>query len=242
MIEKVFLDGRRKLGWRRIKMHLEKDLGIVMNHKKIKRIMKKYKLQTAIRRRNPYKMIMKKTLEHRTCENILNRNFKQNEPGKFFCTDITYLYYGKGQKAYLSAFKDIVTKEIVSWELSQNITMKFVLDSLNNLINSNEIMPGALVHSDQGFHYTNPEFMLKIKLGNLTQSMSRKGNCIDNAPVESFFGHLKDNIECKDASNYNELKEQIQEFMKYYNTKRYQWNLKKMTPVQYRSHLLSVVT
>ena len=95
--------------------------------------MNKYQLHTKIRRINPYKMIMKKTQEHRTCENLLNRQFKQDVPGKVLSTDITYMHYGQGKKAYLSVIKDIASKEVVSWQLSNNLTMKFVLDSVDKL-------------------------------------------------------------------------------------------------------------
>lgn len=220
-------------------MKLLNDYGKTMNHKKIKRIMKKYNLVTKIRRRNPYKMIMKKTSEHRTFDNILDRQFKQMSPRKALCTDITYLYYGSGRKAYLQAIKDIATNEIISFEVSNNLTMKFVLDSIDSL-RSNEILHSeTIIHSDQGFHYTNPSYIQRVKNLNIIQSMSRKGNCIDNSPMESFFGHLKDEVDYRQARTFNELSDMIYRYINYYNNKRYQWNLKKMTPVQYRNHLLT---
>jgi transposase InsO family protein len=210
-----------------------------MNHKKIKRIKKKYNLITKIRRKNPYKMTVKKTQEHRTFNNILDRNFQQIVPGRALCTDITYLYYGQGRKAYLQAIKDIATKEIVSFELSNNLTMPFVLKSVEELEGINYLTPQSLIHSDQGFHYTNPEYIQRVKKLNLIQSMSRKGRCIDNAPMESFFGHLKDEVDYKTAKTFSELNDMISKYMDYYNNERYQWGIKKMTPVQYRSHLLA---
>lgn len=241
LIKEVFEKGKRKLGWRSIKMDLSNDYGVKMNHKKIKRIMRENNLRTKIRKRNPYKMIMKKTQEHRTFDNLLNRQFKQTIPGRVLCTDITYLYYGHGRKAYLSVIKDIATKEIVSWQLSINLTMKFVLDSIDDLKNINFINSQTMIHSDQGFHYTNPEYIKKIKAFKMIQSMSRKGNCIDNAPIESFFGHFKDEVDYKSAKTFNELKETIKNYMNYYNNKRYQWEIKKMAPVQFRNHLLQTV-
>ncbi len=204
--------------------------------------MREKKLTTVIRRKNPYRDIMKKTQEHRTFNNILARNFHQNIPGKVLCTDITYLYYGQSQKAYLSAVKDIASREIVSWQLSSNLTMEFVLDSINNLESIRTIAGETIIHSDQGFHYTSPEFITRVKSLGLRQSMSRKGNCIDNAPMESFFGHLKDDINCKDAKTFSELNDIINEYMGYYNKERYQWDIQKMTPVEYRNHLLTQQT
>jgi len=209
-----------------------------MNHKKIIRIMKKYNLICKIRRRNPYKMIMKKTLEHRTFENLLNREFNQLSPYKFFSTDISYFFY-KGGLAYLSVIKDIASGEILSWELSRQIDMVLVLNTMRKMKNNNLIsFENILIHSDQGFHYTNPFYIKMIKDLGMRQSMSRKGNCIDNAPIESFFGHMKDDIDYKDCRSFQELKDLISDYMYNYNNTRFQWNRKKMTPVQYRNHLL----
>lgn len=236
LIKDVFEKGKKKLGWRGVQMNLKNKHQIVMNHKKIRRIMNKYGLRCQVRRRNPYKAIMKKTQEHRTFANLLDRSFKQSVPDKVLCTDITYLYYGAGRLAYLSAIKDIATGETLSWEVSQNISMGFVLATIEKLRGRN-LPVGTLIHSDQGSHYTSPEYSaLVAKLG-ITQSMSRKGNCIDNASMESFFGHFKDELEIKACRTFEELTNQINQYMHYYNNERYQWGLNKMTPVQYRSHL-----
>jgi transposase InsO family protein len=240
LIKEVFGRGKGKLGWRSIQMKLfNGENKIVMNHKKIIRIMKKYYLFVKIRIRNPYKCIAKKTQEHRTFANILNREFEQLEPLKVFCTDITYLYYGYGQKAYLSAVKDVASGEIVSWKMSQGLGLGIVLETIDRIKIPN--LENTIIHSDQGFHYTSPEYSKKIKNLGITQSMSRKGNCIDNSPMESFFGHLKDDIDCKEAKTFNDLDGMINNYMEYYNNDRYQWDLKKMTPVQYRDHLLCQV-
>ena len=155
------------------------------------------------------------------------------------CTDITYLYYGKCEKAYLSAVKDIATGEIVAYKITRHLTMPIVLDTINNLKNVINL-DKVLIHSDQGFHYTNPEYRLLLKKNNVIQSMSRKGNCINNAPMESFFGHFKDEVDYKSCKTFKELVEKIDEYMYYYNNERYQWSKLKMAPVQYRNHLLKV--
>lgn len=236
IIKKIFEQGKERLGWRSIQMKLQNDRQTIMNHKKIIRIMKKYQLFVKIRIRNPYKWIAKKTREHRTFANILNREFKQIEPLKVFCTDITYLYYGYGQKAYLSAIKDIASGEIVSWKMSKGLGLGIVLETIDRLKISS--LENTIIHSDQGFHYTSPEYSKKINNLGIIQSMSRKGNCIDNAPMESFFGHLKDDVDYKQAKTFNDLDSMINNYMEYYNNRRYQWDLKKMTPVEYRNHLL----
>jgi putative transposase len=221
-------------------MILENDYGMIMNHKKIRRIKNEYGLYTRIRRQNPYKAIAKKTQEHSTCPNILDRKFDVSTPYRVYSTDITYLFYGKGQKAYLSAVKDLASKEIIAHYLSKHIDMELVLNTLSKTI---EITPKSCLeflisHSDQGFHYTNPIYRQKLKDFKVIQSMSRKGNCLDNAPIESFFGHFKDELDYFDCDTFEELEKKVNEYIYDYNNSRYQWNLKKMTPVQYRDHLL----
>lgn len=218
-----------------------KNKGIKMNHKKIQRIKKKYCMITKIRRINPYRVIMKKTNEHKIFENKLNRDFKQNTPFKVFCTDITYLPYN-GRIAYLSVIKDISSREIISWNMSQHLEMDIVMNTLEKMKNNPAILSleNILFHSDQGFQYTNPFYINSVKEMNMIQSMSRKGNCIDNAPMESFFGHFKDDVDYKNCKTYEELKTLVDEYMNYYNNERYQWGIQKMTPVEYRNHLLLI--
>lgn len=218
-----------------------KNKGIKMNHKKIQRIKKKYCMITKIRRINPYRAIMKKTNEHKIFENKLNRDFKQNTPFKVFCTDITYLPYN-GRIAYLSVIKDVSSREIISWNMSQHLEMDIVMNTLEKMKNNPAILSleNILFHSDQGFQYTNPLYINSVKEMNMIQSMSRKGNCIDNAPMESFFGHFKDDVDYKNCKTYEELKTLVDEYMNYYNNERYQWGIQKMTPVEYRNHLLLV--
>jgi transposase InsO family protein len=235
LIKEMFVKVKHKWGWRNIQMHLEREKKIKMNHKKIIRIMKKYNIVTKVRRKNPYKMIMKKTQEHRTFPNQLAREFSQIIPLRFFCTDITYMFFSN-RVAYLSVVKDIASGEIVAWYLLPNITMELVLKTIEQMTK----YENALIHSDQGFHYTNPEYILKVKALEMIQSMSRKGNCIDNAPIESFFGHLKDDVDYKSCKTFEELKMLVENYIQYYNHKRPQWNKNKMTPVEYRCHLLAL--
>lgn len=241
LIKEIFNKGKAKYGFRTIQMKLL-NKGIIMNHKKIIRIKQKYNLITRIRRKNPYKMIMKKSLEHRTFENKLNREFNQMIPFNVLCTDITYMPFNH-RFAYLSVIKDIASGEVVAWNLSMHLEMSLVMDTVEDMKSNPALIASSLkdtmIHSDQGFHYTNPLYIEELEKLNMIQSMSRKGNCIDNAPIESFFGHLKDEIDYKDCKTFNELHSLIETYMEYYNNERQQWNLKKMTPVEYRNHLLS---
>lgn len=234
LIKSVFEKGKKKWGHRTIQMNLEKP----MNLKKVIRIMNKYQLFCKVRKKNPYRNVMKKTPEHKSFGNILDRNFDQKIPYSCFGTDITYLYYNF-RPAYLSVIKDFCTGEIVAHKLSKHIDVQIVTDTLQNFYSKLPNLKNFLIHSDQGSHYTSPMFVEAMKQVEAIQSMSRKGKCIDNAPTESFFGHLKDEVDYKHCKTFEELEKLISEYILYYNTKRKQWNKKKMTPVQYRDQILS---
>lgn len=230
-----------KAGYRTLYMDIAELLEIPMNHKKILRIMEKYNFFAKVRRANPYRKLAQATQAHKTVPNVLDRQFEQNEPGKVFLTDITYLPHQNGQVGYLSCVKDVATREIVAFDLSTSLHMGIVertLQKLEEALDGN-IHPESMIHSDQGFHYTHPDYQERVKKMGLLQSMSRRGNCLDNAPMESFFGHLKDEIDYKQANNLKELRLMIETYIDYYNTARKQWTLKKMTPAQYRSHLIA---
>ena len=237
-IKELFDKGKAKHGIRTITMEL-KEQDTPMNHKKVERIMRKYDLITKVRRQNPYKALMKKSLAHRTFDNTLDRSFDQAVPYTVFCTDITYLPYNH-RFAYLSVIKDIASGEVVAWHLAQHLQMELVLSTLANLKRDYSLhLKEVLIHSDQGFHYTNPLYIDTVSDLAMVQSMSRKGACIDNAPIESFFGHLKDEVDYQTCKTFTEVHEMIDAYMEYYNSRRHQWNKQKMTPIQYRDHLLS---
>jgi putative transposase len=207
-----------------------------MNHKKIQRIMRKYDLITKIRRKNPYKAIMKKRLEHRTFPNLLKRQFDQSLPYKVFSTDITYIPFNN-EFVFLSVVKDIASGEAMAWNVSRGLEMTLVADTVRQI--PPEVCKGAMIHSDQGFHYTHPGYIELVKNLNMIQSMSTKGSAIDNSPIESFFGHMKDELDYKFCDSFESLRSKIAEYMQYYNNRRKQWTRNKMTPVEYRNHLLT---
>ena len=159
----------------------------------------------------------------------------ENEKGK------SYLFFKHGQKAYLSTILDASTNEILAYNISKSLKIDIVTDTIDKLIknNSSLLRNDSFIHSDQGAHYTSPIFQKKVKTYNLGQSMSRRGNCWDNAPQESFFGHMKDEINYRSCTTFEELKGIIDNYINYYNNYRYQWNLKRLTPVKYRNQLLA---
>lgn len=189
-ILKAFNRRGYKKGSRSIKMTLAHDFGIVMSRKKIQRIMRKYGIICPHSKANPYKQMAKATKEHRVVPNKLERKFKQGVPGKVLLTDISYLPYN-GTMAYLSTIKDGSTNEILAYHMSDRITLDLAIKTVEKLFRNKRVK----LHSDQGVHYTSPKFQKLLKHYKLGQSMSRRGNCWDNAPQESFFGHFKDEVD-----------------------------------------------
>lgn len=242
LIKKAFNRRGFKKGSRSIKMTLENEFHIVYNLKRIRRLMRKFNLVCPHRKPNPYRRMAKATQEHHTLENTLQRDFKKGIPGLALLTDITYLPYGNSQMAYLSTILDASTGELLAHNLSTTLHLPLATDTIKSLMRQKRLKlhQEAFIHSDQGFHYTSPAYQKLLKENGLGQSMSRRGNCWDNAPQESFFGHMKDHVKSRHCNSFAELEQEIKHYIHYYNNHRYQWGLKKMTPVQYRNHLLRV--
>ncbi len=240
IIKKYFDRSREKAGILTLDMNMRSD-GIVMNHKKIARIKKEYHLITKIRRRNPYRNIPLKSGEHHEVPNLLQRNFYHPLPDTVYSTDMTYLYYGKCEKAYLSATKDLASNEIVSFNLMKSPTIGSFTEEFRKLLSRLPIeeRDELMIHSDQGYQYTHPEFIGLLREFGVKQSMSRRGNCLDNAPIESFFGHLKDLLDLKKCKSFGEVGVEVNKTIKFYNYSRPQRGLNKMPPVEYRGLLLS---
>ena len=215
--------------------------GIIMNPKKIRRLMNKYGLRCPIRQPNPYKQMAKAIKTSHVAANIVNREFGKG-PRKVLLTDITFLFYnGHRDVCYLSTILDACTHEILAYQLSQNLKVDFVLNTVDELIKKHgaTLDNETIVHSDQGCHYTSLAFIEKLKDAEFVQSMSRRGNCWDNAPQESFFGHMKDHIRAKiaDMTTYEQVVAQVDDYMDYYNNDAGQTSLKKLTPSEYYKYL-----
>ena len=238
IINSHFQRGKQKLGIRQLKMQIFRKDGLIMNEKKIARIKRKYGLITLIRRRSVYRRFGKQLHEHRTFPNILNRNFSPSSPKEVFSTDITQINYGD-KKAYIAAVKDLCTKEIVGKAVSSRIDINLSTAAIDDAlvkVSASEKQK-LVIHSDQGFHFTHFTYRNKLAALGITQSMSRKGNCLDNAPIESFFGHLKDLLDIEKCKDIEEVKREVNNQINYYNNHRPQLGLKKMPPTEYRRHL-----
>ena len=209
---------------------------VVMNIKKIRRLMKKYGLFCPIRQENPYRRMAKAMETSHVAKNTINRQFRSYAPRKALLTDITYLFYRNGV-CYLSPIMDVCTHEVLAYEVNNDLRVDFVLRMVDSMCAQYgaELDNTTIVHSDQGCHYTSNAFIQKLKDVSFVQSMSRKGNCWDNAPQESFFGHMKDEIAqlVADCETYEQVAAVVDDWMDYYNNDRYQWDLEKLSPREY---------
>lgn len=239
MILKAYHEHGYKKGARGIYMcmaHWERPQ--IMNIKKIRRLMEKYGLRCPIRKANPYRRMAKAIQTNTIAENLVKRRFTEYGARKVLLTDITYLSY-EGKYCYLSTILDAYTRQILSYVLSDSLEVDFVLETVEQLIKEHgiELSKETLIHSDQGCHYTSTSFIQLLKNKELRQSMSRKGNCWDNAPQESFFGHMKDEVDLSECKTFREVKKQIDNWMDYYNNHRYQWQLEKLSPNEYYNYI-----
>ena len=226
-------------GARGIHMRLLHDPGIIMNVKKIRRLMRKYGLFCPIRRANPYRRMAREMQTGTIAANVVNREFRR-APRKVLLTDITYLFFKNG-KCYLSTILDAFTHEVLAYRVSLSFKVDFVLETTDRLIaeHGSTLDNETIVHSDQGCHYTSYAFIQKLKDAEFVQSMSRRGNCWDNSPQESFFGHMKDEISDLIAIcvTFEEVVARVDDWMDYYNNDRGQWDLLKLAPKEYYVYL-----
>lgn len=226
-------------GARSIHMRLLHE-GVRMNLKKIRRLMKKFGLFCPIRKANPYRRIAKELRTNAVADNRVNREFRQHGPRKILLTDITYLPYD-GKFAYLSVIKDAHTEQVLSYVVSGSLEVDFVLKTVELLMKNHgaTLDTEVLIHSDQGCHYTSVRFRELINSYQLRQSMSRRGNCWDNAPQESFFGHMKDELadRIENWQSIDDIRADIDDWIDYYNNDRGQWNLGKLSPNEYYTYI-----
>jgi len=215
----------------------------LMNPKKIYRLMRKYNLKCPIRKANPYRRMMKALKTSNTAPNVLNREFKVHGVRMVLLTDITYLKRKSNGFSYLSAIMDAGSKEILSHVVSPSLELDFVLKTVEKLIEDygTELKTDALLHSDQGSHYTSHKFVELLKNKELRQSMSRRANCWDNAPQESFFGHMKEEIDLSQCETHKQIAAVIDDWIDYYNNERYQWDLAKLSPHEYYTYITTDV-
>ena len=224
-------------GYRRITMTInrqrEKEGLVKLNKKRIYRLMQICGLQAVIRRR-PKKY--RKTKPDYVAENVLARQFTAEKPNQKWCTDVTEFKYGNGKKAYLSAIIDLYDKSIVSYVLGHSNNNDLVFKTIRPAIRKLSKDEFPLLHSDRGCQYTSKEFKRIMKKAKLTHSMSRVGRCIDNGPIEAFWGTLKvEKYYLQKFETYEALSQAIDTYIKFYNNERYQEKLNGLSPLEYRT-------
>lgn len=233
-IRKIFNDNHQRYGYRRVTIELRKKPGFEnANHKTVKKLMDEMGLKCVIRRRkyNSYKGEVGKT-----APNLINRDFKADKPMKKLATDVTQINVGD-EKCYLSPIMDMYNGEILSFIISDSPNLKMVMNMLELLYSKHKHFKNTILHSDQGWHYQHFDFRNSLIEHNINQSMSRKGNCLDNSMMENFFGLMKSELLYNQKfDSMKEFKEKLVEYINYYNNDRIKLRLNGMSPVQYRLH------
>jgi len=232
LIKSIYHKHKGRYGYRRITDELN-NTGIIINHKTVSKLMKFMGLKSIIRIKK-YKSY--KGEQGKIAPNILERNFKTTAPNVKWATDITE-FNVSGKKLYLSPIIDLFNQEIVSYELTERPVFNQVVIMLKKAFKKIPNNTYLTLHSDQGWQYQMKQYQNLLKEKGITQSMSRKGNCLDNAIIENFFGILKSELYyTQKFSSIDELKHEIKQYIYYYNNERIKSNLNKMSPIQYRAH------
>ena len=231
-IEKIFTENKQRYGYRRILLVLRRQ-GIKLNHKTVHKLMRSMGLHGK-RRKSKYKSY--KGEVGKVAENLLQRDFTAETPFEKLTTDVTQ-FNVCGEKVYLSPTLDLYNREIISYSISLSPNLDQIREMLNGLFEKLPENARPLFHSDQGWQYQHAEYQRLLKEHNITQSMSRKGNCMDNGAMENFFGRLKvEMFYGEKFESVNAFIAQLHEYIYYYNNERISRKLKGMSPIQYRTH------
>lgn len=230
-----------KLGIKGLTMEYVRVHKEPINHKRVARLKREYDIPTKIRMRRYSKPQQPKPTPGMVIpDNIINRQFQVQTPYHYAGTDVTYLWIPRQQRyAYLANVRDMATGEYLGWCISYTNDQGLVDGAVYDMEKRHGVFNDLIVHSDRGGTYTSAHFQnITLKKRHITPSMSRKGNCIDNAPTESGHGHLKDWFDFSECNTIDEIETEVNRVIHYFNEERPQWHRKKMTPVEYRSHLL----
>lgn len=238
-INRIFQSSDETYGYRRITDELNKTREDRINHKKVQRIMRKIGIRCIKFWRKSRKYSSYKGTVGTIAPNRFNRHFNATYPLQKLVTDVTEFKLVDGKKLYLSPIMDLFNSEIIAWNMSTNPTLDFVMAPLNEALDV--IQANALyrttIHSDQGWHYQHNQWVRTLKEHRIFQSMSRKGNCLDNSPMENFFGILKQEMYYGEPLlTYEGLELRISQYIDRYNNKRIKQKLSGMSPVEYRIH------
>ena len=235
-ITAIYHENQGRYGYRRITLEL-RNRGYYINHKAVQRLMEKMHLKCMVRikKYRSYKGEVGKI-----APNLIQRDFKADKPNQKWTTDITEFALF-GTKIYLSPILDMYNGEIVSYNISERPVLSQVLDMVDCAFAKIPDNTKLIFHSDQGWQYQHKQYQKRLKEKGIRQSMSRKGNCLDNAVIENFFGLLKSELlYLREFSSIEEFREELEKYIDYYNNKRIKSKLKGLSPVQYRIQSLLV--
>ncbi len=226
----IYHENQGRYGYRRITLELH-NRGYIVNHKTVQRLMKTLGLKCMVRikKYRSYKGEVGKI-----APNLIQRDFHADKPNQKWTTDITeFSLYGT--KLYLSPILDMYNGEIISYNISDHPVLAQVLDMLDQAFAKIPDGTGLIFHSDQGWQYQHKQYQKRLKDKGIVQSMSRKGNCLDNSIMENFFGLLKSELlYLREFSSMDDFKIELEKYIDYYNNKRIKGKLKGLSPVQYR--------
>jgi putative transposase len=232
LINRIYHYHKGRYGYRRITLEINKR-GLLINHKTVLKLMRELGLKSLIRVKR-YKSY--KGQIGLTAPNILQRDFKAVKPNKKWATDITE-FKVLGNKLYLSPIIDLFNGEIISYDLSEKPDFKQVVAMLKMSFKKISNHKNLILHSDQGWQYQMKQYRRLLQDKGIIQSMSRKGNCLDNAVIESFFGILKSELfYLNKYESISQLKKDIKEYIEYYNNERIKKDLSAMSPIEYRTN------
>ena len=220
-----------RYGYRRITAQLRNE-GTDINHKTVQKLMGQMGLK-AKRRRQHYRSY--KGELGKIAPNVINRNFQTTAPDQKWATDVTQMKI-KDRWVYLSPILDMFNGEIVSYVISNSPNLKMVMTMLDNAFNERKVQGNLILHSDQGWHYQHKRYQKALQDRHIIQSMSRKGNCLDNAMMENFFGLMKNELlYLQEWNSVDQFKTALRNYIRYYNNDRIKLRLNGKSPVQYRA-------
>ncbi|MFM9282486.1 IS3 family transposase, partial [Paenibacillus jiagnxiensis] len=223
----------RTFGYRQLTLHLRSQMDRPLNAKRVYRLMKLQGIQSVIRRKKKKKYVG--STPQQVAENVLNREFHAEAPNQKWVTDVTEFKYGNGKKAYLSAILDLYDKSIVSYVLGHSNNNALVFETFELAVQAAP-QSHPLLHSDRGFQYTSLKFKEMVDEAKMKQSMSRVGCCIDNGPMESFWGTLKcEKYYLHTYRTFEELQKDVEDYIHFYNNERLQAKLNGLSPIEFRT-------
>jgi transposase InsO family protein len=237
LVLEAYEKSKKSYGYRRIQIWIEREYEIKINHKAVLRLMRKLNIRSVARKRNPYKLSNNRYGAIHTYPNLMRQNFKSNGPNQKWGSDITYIPTQHGF-VYLAIIKDFFDGTILGHALSRNNSIQIVLQAVRAAAADLPTQSNLVIQSDQGIQYQSSAYQKLVTQLGITPSMSRKGNCLDNAPTESFFSHLKEelvrHIKIKD---FKDAVRVIDDYIHFYNHDRIQLKT-KLTPFEFRRQFI----